>query len=414
MTSVYHLITLSPCHLVTLSPCHPVTLSSAVLGGAACLGHLVLMIGSHNWFYGLRLPKQMGDVVHGAHALLVLAFPALLVWAWGPSLDGVFDLASAPVWQLVVAGYVGLCALTACVWLPAVTAYRLLRREPVLELRVRAIDVAKELGHKPIGQDKHRWLTLLPGNQAFQLELIERTLAPARLPVEWDGLTILHLSDLHLKGTPSREYYRYVTDRCAEWAPDLVAITGDVADSWKHHTWIVPVLGRLRWQVAAFAILGNHDYWYDAPLIRRRLRKLRMNVLSNAWQQIEVRGRPLVVIGHEGPWALPAPDLTGCPEGPFRLLLSHTPDNVAWARRAKVDLMLSGHVHGGQVRVPPFGSILVPSRYGRRYDCGTFDVPPTLLQVSRGLSGEHQVRYLCRPEVTLLRLRAPARGVLPV
>src|SRR5207244_4847130 len=131
------------------------------------------------------------------------------------------------------------------------------------------------------------------------------------------------------------------------------------------------------------------------------------NVLGNTWQQIEVRGEPLVVIGHEGPWAdTAAPDLTGCPEGPFRLCLSHTPDNVTWVRKAGVDLMLSGHVHGGQVRVPPFGSILVPSRFGRRYDCGTFELGPMILQVSRGLSGEHQLRYNCRPEVTLLTLRA--------
>jgi predicted MPP superfamily phosphohydrolase len=200
-------------------------------------------------------------------------------------------------------------------------------------------------------------------------------------------------------------------DRCADWQPDVIALTGDIADSWHHHRWIVPVLGRLRWQVAAFAILGNHDYWYDPGLIRRRLRRLRMNLVGDGWQQIEVRGEPLVVIGHEGPWGKREPDLAGCPDGPFRLCLSHTPDNIAWARRNAIDLMLAGHVHGGQIRIPTFGSVLVPSRYGRRYDCGTFDVPPTLLHVSRGLSGEHQVRYNCRPEVTLLTLRRTVDGV---
>jgi uncharacterized protein len=58
--------------------------------------------------------------------------------------------------------------------------------------------------------------------------------------------------------------------------------------------------------------------------------------------------------------------------------------------------------------VPPFGSILVPSRYGRRYDQGSFDERPTLLHVSRGLSGEHPLRFGCRPEVTLLTLRVRA------
>jgi predicted MPP superfamily phosphohydrolase len=120
---------------------------------------------------------------------------------------------------------------------------------------------------------------------------------------------------------------------------------------------------------------------------------------------IEVRGEPLVVIGNEWPWLRPAPDLKDCPQGPFRLCLSHTPDNIRWAQRNGIDLMLSGHVHGGQVRFPLFGSVLVPSVYGRHYDCGTFDEPPTLLHVGRGLGGAHPLRYGCRPEVVLLTLR---------
>jgi predicted MPP superfamily phosphohydrolase len=79
---------------------------------------------------------------------------------------------------------------------------------------------------------------------------------------------------------------------------------------------------------------------------------------------------------------------------------------MAWAKRQRIDLVLAGHVHGGQVRLPPFGSILVPSRCGRRYDHGAFEEAGTLLHVSRGLSGEHPVRYNCVPEVTLLTLRA--------
>jgi predicted MPP superfamily phosphohydrolase len=130
-----------------------------------------------------------------------------------------------------------------------------------------------------------------------------------------------------------------------------------------------------------------------------------MHVLGNGWEQVEVRGRPLVVIGHEGPWFEPAPDLAACPADVFRLCLSHTPDNIGWARRHGIDLMLSGHVHGGQIRFPVLGSVFVPSRFGRRYDCGMFHEPPTLLHVSRGLGGEHPLRYNCRPEVTLLVLR---------
>ena len=67
--------------------------------------------------------------------------------------------------------------------------------------------------------------------------------------------------------------------------------------------------------------------------------------------------------------------------------------------------MLSGHNHGGQVRVPLFGSIFVPSRYGRRYDMGTFFEAPTLLHVNRGLSGKEALRIRCNPQVTRIILR---------
>jgi predicted MPP superfamily phosphohydrolase len=166
---------------------------------------------------------------------------------------------------------------------------------------------------------------------------------------------------------------------------------------------MLPILGRLRWRLGAVAILGNHDQWYEPSLIRRRLRRLGMQVLGNGWQTLEVRGQRLVIIGHEGPWFEPAPDLSSCPNG-FRLCLSHTPDNIVWARKNQVNLMLAGHTHGGQIRFPFIGSVYVPSKFSRRYDCGTFDLPPTVLHVSRGLGGQHPIRYNCRPEATLLVL----------
>jgi predicted MPP superfamily phosphohydrolase len=377
------------------------------LFAAACLGHLVLVIGSHNWFYGSRHPKWAGDVFHLIHALLVLALPAACLAGWGLHLHGLFDPAgfSTPAAPLVA--YLYLCVLTAAVWLPAVTLYRWRRREPAAEPRSEVVDVARFLGRKPVGEGRHAFLAHLPGTEIFHIEYRESTLSPARLPPAWDGLTILHLSDLHFHGTPDGDYYRVILDRCASWMPDIVALTGDVADSPTHHRWIVPLLGRLRWRIAAFAVLGNHDHRHDVPVIRRRLKRLGMQVLDNSWAQVQVRGSPLVVLGHEGPWLLPAPDLSGCPADPFRLCLSHTPDNVGWARSNDVDLVLAGHVHGGQIRFPVVGSLLVPSRYGRRYDAGAFAVGQTLLHVSRGVSGEYPVRYNCLPEVTLITLRAP-------
>jgi predicted MPP superfamily phosphohydrolase len=376
-----------------------------VLAAVACLGHLVLMIGSHNWFYGLRLPKRAGDVVHLVHALVVLALPAGLLLGWGWHLDGLIAWPPEGTVHLLVLGYLAVCLAVALVWLPWVTVRRLLRRPPRGQVSSEVVDVARQLGRCPKGEGHHAFLAHLPGNEIFQVEYVRRELYPRRLPAAWDGLTVLHLSDLHLHGTPDQEYFAALLDTCRGWEPDLVAISGDIVDSDHHHNWIAPLLGRLRWRVAAFAILGNHDHRHDLGVIRGELRKLGMVVLENNWHEVDVRGERLVVVGHEGPWLRPAPELKDCPQGPFRLCLSHTPDNMAWARRQGMDVVLAGHVHGGQIRLWPFGSILVPSRCGRRYDWGAFEEEGTLLYVSRGISGEHPVRYNCRPEVTLLTLR---------
>jgi predicted MPP superfamily phosphohydrolase len=157
--------------------------------------------------------------------------------------------------------------------------------------------------------------------------------------------------------------------------------------------------------LAAFAILGNHDSWLDVRRINRRIKRLGIEMVGGGWKQIAIRGEPLIVIGNETPWIRPAPDLTDCPSDCFRLCLSHTPDTLPWARRHGIDLMLAGHNHGGQIRFPVIGPVLVPSRYSRRYDCGTFHEPPTLMHVSRGLGGTYPLRYNCRPEVTRLVLR---------
>jgi hypothetical protein len=385
----------------------------AILFAGATVGHCALMVTSHNWWYGQAFPRKTGDVIHLLHFLLVCLGPVLFWCLAGWDLAALFAWHSDTAWwQFVLAGYVALCWVVGFAVFPAITLVRLLREQPrvVVESKSEIFDVVKHLGERPFGATKERILGVLPLNEIFQVEFAERTLCLPRVPAAWDGLTILQLSDIHLCGTPDKAFFRAVLDRCNDPVPDILAVTGDVADTLQHSKWIVPLLGRLHWKVAAFAILGNHDFWHDAPYIRRRLGRLRMTVLANTWKQIDVRGQPLVAIGNEYPWNRPQVDLTGCPTEPFRLCLSHTPDNIAWARRANIDLMLSGHVHGGQIRFPIFGSMLVPSKYGRRYDCGAFDEKPTFLYVSRGLSGEHPIRYLCKPEVTRFVLRAEAHS----
>lgn len=385
------------------------SLNSLLLLLAAWIGHTAILTYCLNWLYGHALPRPFLKGLRSVLGALVVAFPAILWWAaFNPQAP--FETASSTAIGLGV--YVVATWVVALGALPLVLVRQLTRRRPaaLTHETTQTVNVAADVGYRPIAHGKRRLLAHLPGNEVFHVDLVERTLCLPGVPAAWDGVTILHLSDLHLCGCPDLPFYRRVMDLCRGWEPDLVALTGDIVDSDWHHRWIVPVLGRLRWRLGAFAVLGNHDAWHDPRLVRRRLRRVGFRVLGNALETIEINGEPLVVVGHEGPWFAPAPDLSAAPAAGFRLCLSHTPDNIPWARRHGIDLMLAGHNHGGQVRLPLVGSILVPSRYSRRYDCGTFHVPPTVLHVSRGLGGLAPLRYFCRPEVTKLTLRS-GKGV---
>jgi predicted MPP superfamily phosphohydrolase len=378
-----------------------------VLFVSACAGHTFLLVTSLNILYAWPWPHGVLRFTRKIDVLIILMGPLFFWYLMG------FHDGQGVKWEVDGRGYLtpylAFCWLLGFVVVPLAMIRYHCRRAPTALAKndTATVDVASELGYRPIGQAHGSFLARLPGNQVFQVDFTERTLLLPQLPSAWDGLTILHLTDLHFCGTPDKAFFRFVMDRCqTQWGDfDLVALTGDVVDSSRHHRWILPVLGRLRWRIGAFAILGNHDSWRDTGLIRRRLRKIGMHVLGNGWEEVQVRGEPMIVIGNESPWFRPEPDLSPCPGGAFRLCLSHTPDRIAWARKNRIDLMLAGHVHGGQIRVPLIGSLFVPSRYSRRYDCGTFFEPPTLMHVGRGLAGQHPLRFNCRPEVTRIILQ---------
>ena len=376
---------------------------------AAWLGHACLWMVLLNVVYAQPWHKQLLKKFRLVIGLMIWFGPPLFAWFYGTDVLGLIRSAGASGENLLPAAYLLVCLGIALVGLPFVTLLRLLggRPEVVADEQTETVDVAKELGGRPVGEGKQSWVAKLPINQLFRVDFTRLALRLPDLPPAWDGLSILHLSDLHFRGVPAFDYYEWVIERClAHEPPDLLVVTGDLVDTETHHEWIGPLLGRLRWNVAALAILGNHDYWQRPEQVRESLRQTGFRVVGNSWEKIEVRGEPLVVIGNETPWFRPGPDLSELPAEGFRLCLSHTPDNIGWARRHGVRLMLSGHNHGGQIRLPLFGSIFVPSRFSRRYDCGTYHEAPTVLHVNRGLSGKEPLRIRCNPQVTRIVLSA--------
>ncbi len=376
----------------------------------AWVGHACLWVSLLSNLYGRSLPRGLLKLWRLFTGVWILAFPAVLLSginpAWFDFVNGSPEFLNG-TWGWFVVGYTALCAIMGGVLFPAITAYRFLRKPPacVRSERTQTLDLWPEYGAKLIGDGHFTAVARVPGNGLLRVDFTDLTLALPDLPIEWNGLTLLVISDLHFHGTPARPYFDRVMDELlAKPEPDLVCLIGDYVDTDTHHEWIGPVLGRLKATTAKLAILGNHDRKHNPEQVRAALTAAGYDVLGNGWRELSIRGVPCVAVGHEGPWFTPPPDLANAPPEPFRLCLSHSPDHFYWGIANHISLMLCGHVHGGAIRLPVIGSIFVPSVYGRRFDQGVFEKNGTAMVVNRGLSGKEPVRFRCNPQVMRVTL----------
>jgi uncharacterized protein len=370
-------------------------------------GQLELLVTFVNRLHAYRIRGPALRWVRDLHELLIVLLPVLLAWLVG--WQGARLLAGGS-WSDVPAGwllYLGLCGLGTLGMLYSAVRYAV-RRSPMVQLsnHSQVIDVAEQLGFRPLAGGPYRAMARLPLNQIFQLEVSEKVYRLPRLPREWDGLSILHLTDFHYIGTIDLPFFEQLTRLAQQTRPDLIVFTGDLLDDMRLLDWLPTTLGQLSAPLGRFFILGNHDWYLEPDRIRERMNELGWRDLAGTTATLSNDKPPLVLGGSELPWMGRHPDFSTAPAGAFKVLLSHTPDNLPWARGHGIDLMLSGHNHGGQVVLPIVGPVYSPSVYGCRYASGVFDASPTLLYVSRGISGRHPYRWRCRPEMTKLVLRS--------
>jgi uncharacterized protein len=366
------------------------------------VGHVALLILMVNVSHGVGLGERRTRHVK----LLILALAAALtaVVAWGVS-QGPWAL-----WPPALRAYALLCLVVGLAALPAVTIARWFRRHPdEIAGRSLEVDLAREHGADAlIGHGRYAWMLRIPGNESLRLRRREWEVPRPGLPVSWDGLSIVQVSDLHLAPCFTRRFFERIADEAAAWDADLVVFTGDLVDHDAALDWVVPVLSRLGGRLGSYAILGNHDKRHQPRQVRRAVVKAGFTDLDGRWARLEFGGAAMALGGTSAPWG-PALDPAEMPEADFRLLLSHSPDLLPKAARWGVDLMLSGHNHAGQVRLPVVGPVFMPSVYSRHYDRGFFRSGPTLLHVSQGVAGQHPIRLGgCVPEITRLVLRRAA------
>ncbi len=392
---------------------------------AVAIGHGGLVVAIYNRLGATGWPHRIEKRITTVLLVLAIAIPVLAFIQLGGSDVFRGGVTADDLWRMPI-GWIGYGMACLAAW-PLLGIPWLLAR-PILGIGHLKADRQIEV-QRPHRRDsgaialtrKSAWLARLPGNQILELAVERIELPVVGLPPRLDGYRIAHLSDLHFTGHVAPAWTAAAVHQLNDWVPDLVALTGDIIDSPECVDWLADALGHAQAPDGCYFILGNHDLRDVCPRrVDTTIRELGWTSVGGKVLAKHLRGGgetggamgvDALIIGNEAPW-FPAPDLAPLAAGneageaaPFRLLLSHGPDQFGWARCRGVRLMLAGHTHGGQGRLPLLGPILSPSWHGSRYAAGDFYSDPTTMHVSRGLSGTRLLRINCRPELSLLTLR---------
>lgn len=228
-----------------------------------------------------------------------------------------------------------------------------------------------------------------------------------RLPKKLDGFKIIHLSDTHHSPFTSLEHIERVVKVANRLKPDIFLLTGDyVSHEREYIAPVAAVLGSLKAKYGVHACLGNHDHWTDAELVTHLFRGEGINVLVNEGFRLAARGASFWLAGVDdymvGKTDVPAA-LKGSYPDEMKLLLAHNPIIFREAARVGVDLTLSGHTHGGQIKVRSDEKRILPKR---RLKAGLHTRRGSQIYITRGIGTVVvPIRYQCPPEISLLELR---------
>lgn len=253
-----------------------------------------------------------------------------------------------------------------------------------------------------------------------RLVIREQTIQIDNWPQPLDGLRIAVLSDIHIDNWfITEKKLRTIVERTNQLQPELIVILGDYmsSDGWVTHRVepevFGPVLKDLRAPLGVYSVLGNHDWWYSGLRVRKNLEQNGIKVLENESAKVDARGTSLWLVGLADLWTRPqriGDAVATVPEGQPLIALTHNPDifpNVP----QRVQLVLAGHTHGGQVRFPIIGPVIESSDYGDRWVRGHVFADNHHLFVTTGIGTSIvPVRFGQAPEIVLLTLKQnPAR-----
>ena len=242
----------------------------------------------------------------------------------------------------------------------------------------------------------------------------QETIAINTWPKDFDGVKIAVLSDLHVGSWGvDDEKLRLIIRRTNDLQPDMIVILGDYMSSNGTFRKRVepevfgPVLRDLRAPLGVYSVLGNHDWWWDAPRVQRGLETNGIKVLDDDVQEVTFRGKSLWVAGLADLWTRPQrieQTIAKIPADATVIALTHNPDIFPRVPQ-RVQLLLAGHTHGAQISFPFIGPIVEPSTYGFKW--GHFFQNNHHLFVTTGIGNSIiPIRFGVPPEMVLLTVKA--------
>ncbi|MDZ4657098.1 MAG: metallophosphoesterase [Bythopirellula sp.] len=373
----------------------------------ALLGHGYFWVAIVNRLHAWAGPRRLIDFLTHASFAAFIVLPPMIAWQWQHLGTNFLDRQATTRWPWFLLVYCLECAFFGLGKLLArfVSGFREDDPHTVLSKQRLFVEPAQPWSASSLHGFYPRMLGFVPGNQALRLAIDTKQLLIPRLPAKLVGLRIAHISDLHVTGRVGPEWFRWVVDEVNKLAADVIMVTGDLIEQEAYRDWLNENLALLRAKYGVYFILGNHDYFIDAQRTIADLTKLGLIYMGGKKLIAEWNGHPVLIAGNEVPWHRELSDLAAIEQStPFRLLLMHSPDQFDWACAVNGDLALAGHTHGGQICFPILGAVAAPSLHGTRFAGGTFRRGNTIMHVTRGISGETPMRWLCPPEIAVLEL----------
>jgi len=246
------------------------------------------------------------------------------------------------------------------------------------------------------------------------LEVVPVELHLPRLDPAFDGYRLAQISDIHMGTGITTKRLIHIAEIVNAQNPDAIAVTGDYVTN-GDITFLLPGLieglSKLQARDGSFAILGNHDHWTDPTAIRTMLHSSGLIDMSNSTYTIQRGNGVLHLAGVDDYWERQdrlEDVLAQLPTEGCAILLAHEPDfaDVSSAT-GRFDLQISGHSHGGQVRIPILNRAIHVPHLGVKYPMGKYQVGSMIQYTNRGVGTiAPAVRFNCRPEITVFTLRA--------